>query len=73
MRVLIAEILVDGNLLTGVVVDIYPGGAVSIVGTMDELPYETANTVYFGGRLQVDGGYLHPDDYALLATMFPCG
>ena len=46
MLLLAAEILIDGNLMKGVVVDVSPDGMVQSVTPLASLPCEPANTTY---------------------------
>ena len=56
MRLLVAEIEIDGNLSKGVVVDVSEDGRLLSAVSLSELPCEPANTVYYGGRLVVKDG-----------------
>ena len=56
MRLLVAEIEIDGNLSKGVVVDVSEDGRLLSTVSLSELPCEPANTVYYGGRLVVKDG-----------------
>ena len=53
MKILCAEIEIDGNLMKGVVVDVSEDGAVRSVIPLSTLPCEPANTVYFGGKARI--------------------
>lgn len=56
MKFLCAEIQIDGDIRKGVVVDVLEDGTVLGMQMLSELPCEPANTVYFGGRAEIENG-----------------
>ena len=62
MKILCAEIEIDGNLKKGVVVDVSEDGTVLGTQMLSELPCEPANTVYFGGRAKIENEVLIKGD-----------
>ena len=69
MRILCAEIEIDGNLLQGVVVDVSKDGRIVRAVTLKDLPHEPANTVYYGGRLIVNQGRLNSASMTAVAML----
>ena len=81
MKLLAAEIEIDGNLRKGVVVDVSEDGAIRSAVSLSDLPCEPANTVYYGGRLVVCQGRLNSASMTAVAMLTlsdsvvsaPCG
>lgn len=73
MRILSAEILIDGSLHRGVVIDFASDGRLLSFTPLSALPCEPANTVYVGDRLEARCGSLTPDSLAALGTLFAMG
>ena len=69
MKLLTAEIEIDGNLRKGVVVDVSEDGRLLSTQMLSELPCEPANTVYFGGRLVVCQGRLNSASMTAVAML----
>ena len=81
MKLLAAEIEIDGNLRKGVVVNVSKDGVIRSAVSLSDLPCEPANTVYYGGRLVVCQGRLNSASMTAVAMLTlsdsevsaPCG
>ena len=69
MKLLTAEIEIDGNLRKGVVVDVSEDGRLLSAQMLSKLPCEPADTVYYGGRLVVCQGRLNSASMTAVATL----
>ena len=68
MRYLAAEIIIDGNLMKGVVVDVSPEGKLLSVTPLADLPCEPANTRYVD-HLEASHGLLNSASTTAVATL----
>lgn len=69
MKILCAEIEIDGNFRSGVVVDVSKDGRILSAVPLSELPCEPANTIYYGGRLVAVHGRLNSASMTAVAML----